>query len=199
MIGYASVESWQGQSNYPVLKTTDGGLTWVEKIWNPTFQYMQGLGFVNDSTGWCGDATYVKKTTDGGNTWTLDPFVENFNRMRRINDTLAYASGTRIWKYSSQTVGLQTTSVLPGLALEQNYPNPFSSKTTIKYTLPHSGKIILKIYDLTGRPVATLVNQEQQKGTYEVPLTLPYHFDAHFEYTLSFDNVVLTKQMLMVR
>ena len=57
-------------------------------------------------------------------------------------------------------------------ALEQNYPNPFNPSTVIRYSLPVDGRITLKVFDITGREVATLVNEQKQAGTYEV------NFDA---------------------
>lgn len=203
-IGYASVESGCSCDTTPVMKTTDGGLTWQKKIWDTTFNanpsYEQGIGFINDSVGWCGGffLGQIKKTTDGGDTWNVVPFVEHFNRFRKVNDTTAYASGTRIWKYSNASTDVHETGSLPGLILKQNYPNPFFDKTTIQYVLPRSGHVTLKVYDLAGRPVKTLVNTKQNKGNYNVELSLPYYYDTHFFCVLYFDNYLLTKQLLMV-
>ena len=52
--------------------------------------------------------------------------------------------------------------------LEQNYPNPFNSKTLINYQLPNSSKVIIKIYNLTGQLVKTLVDQRQTAGYYSI-------------------------------
>ncbi|MFN0187236.1 MAG: hypothetical protein ACKVQV_00885, partial [Bacteroidia bacterium] len=55
LVGYVSVESNGTNDTIPVLKTIDGGLTWQEKIYSTTFNtYQQGIGFINDSVGWCG-------------------------------------------------------------------------------------------------------------------------------------------------
>jgi len=51
-------------------------------------------------------------------------------------------------------------------ALAQNYPNPFNPTTTIEFTLPQDGRVVLKIYDITGREVATLVDEERKAGVY---------------------------------
>jgi hypothetical protein len=53
-------------------------------------------------------------------------------------------------------------------ALLQNYPNPFNPGTIINYELPVSGHVILKIYDIIGDEIATLVNEEEPAGSYEV-------------------------------
>jgi hypothetical protein len=57
----------------------------------------------------------------------------------------------------------------PGsFSLEQNYPNPFNPTTTIRYQITSPGKVVLKVYDLTGREAAVLVNESQEAGKYSV-------------------------------
>jgi photosystem II stability/assembly factor-like uncharacterized protein len=195
--GYVSIET-SGTDSVPVLKTTDGGLTWQEKLWSAPIWFAQGIGFINDSTGWCGSSmNEVKQTTDAGDTWNIVPFVYNFNRFRKINDTLAYASGNRIWKYSSQLTTISEQEYIPGVILNQNFPNPFKSKTTISYTLPHVGNVVLRIYDPAGRPVKTLVNAKQNKGSYSVNFSAEYFYDTHFYCTLYFDDYMVSKKMVM--
>ena len=199
-IGYISIEAGSGMDSIPVLKTVDGGLTWEEKLWNVSLWFEQGIGFVNDTVGWCGSAlNEVKATTDGANTWNLAPFVQNFNRFRKINDTLSYACGNTVWKYSNQPNSINELQPLNGLILEQNYPNPFVDKTTISYSIPAKGKVVIKVYDFAGRYIKTIVDKEQNKGSYNVDFSVPYLFDTHFVYDISFNNHFLTKQMLMIK
>lgn len=70
------------------------------------------------------------------------------------------------YEYSS-TVEVQ---VVQGMkyALLQNYPNPFNPETAIKFSIPNDGKVSLKIYNITGKEIATLADKDMQAGTYEI-------------------------------
>jgi hypothetical protein len=69
----------------------------------------------------------------------------------------------------STPLSVKPTSTAPQqFVLEQNFPNPFNPTTTIRYTLPTSSKVKLTIYDIQGKEVATLVNEEQSAGWKEV-------------------------------
>ena len=58
------------------------------------------------------------------------------------------------------------------MTLEQNYPNPFSDKTTIRYTLRDAGKVTLDVYDVFGRIVATLVDEVLEAGEHNIPFVV---------------------------
>ncbi|HQJ46053.1 MAG TPA: T9SS type A sorting domain-containing protein, partial [Ignavibacteriaceae bacterium] len=83
--------------------------------------------------------------------------------------------------------------------LEQNYPNPFNPTTNIKFALTNAGFTTLKVYDMLGREVATLVNENLAAGTYNV------NFDANnlssgvYFYTLITDNFKQSKKMILMK
>jgi len=83
-----------------------------------------------------------------------------------------------------------------GNKLNQNTPNPFRSQTTISYTLEQGGKVLLNIFDKTGKPIATLVEAEQPADTYR------YEWDASglpaglYHYALYVDGELLVKKAI---
>lgn len=90
--------------------------------------------------------------------------------------------------------------------LEQNYPNPFNPTTVISYQLPTNGLVTLKIYDILGREIATLVNEEKPRGNYEIKFdgenlssgVYFYHIAVHSD-RLPAQNFVQTKKMILIR
>jgi len=84
--------------------------------------------------------------------------------------------------------------------LKQNYPNPFNPTTIIEYNLPENSRVSLRIYDLLGREVLTLVNNEYQtKGTYKYFLDASKLTSGVYFYKLLTENFSDTKKMLLVR
>jgi len=90
--------------------------------------------------------------------------------------------------------------------LEQNYPNPFNPTTIIKYDIVNSGNISLKVYDVLGNEVATLVNEEKQPGSYEVEFqsvrlgrSSQQLASGIYFYQLRAGEFVQTKKMILLR
>jgi hypothetical protein len=89
-------------------------------------------------------------------------------------------------------------------SLSQNYPNPFNPSTTIKYTIPlvasgFSLSVTLKIYDILGNEVATLVNEEKPAGTYQVSFNGSQLTSGIYFYKLQVNGFVETKKMALLR
>jgi hypothetical protein len=90
----------------------------------------------------------------------------------RSNDgtgNTSYYSGTGQFKIISSTTAVEKKEEIPTqYALEQNYPNPFNPTTLINYSLPKNSFVVLKIYDMLGREIKTLVNNQMSAGKYSV-------------------------------
>ena len=83
--------------------------------------------------------------------------------------------------------------------LEQNYPNPFNPTTVIGYQLPVTGNVTLKIYDLLGREITTLVNETKEAGSYEVKFDAKQLSSGVYFYQLKTSSSVITKKLMVVR
>ncbi len=83
--------------------------------------------------------------------------------------------------------------------LAQNYPNPFNPATTINYQLPTSAMVTLKVYDVVGREVATLVNARQDAGRYNVVFNASTLASGVYFYRLQAGSFVETKKMMLVK
>ncbi|MEP7145374.1 MAG: YCF48-related protein, partial [bacterium] len=147
---------------------------------------IHSMNFLNENSGWItGDAGYILRTTDGGNRW--DSLISNthsgLKSIQFINNDTGFAVGynglilrTTNGGGPGFPVGIKEfSSESPeGFYLSQNFPNPFNPKTIINYTLsaPQGGSMFsyvqLKIYDMLGNEVATLVNERKSPGSYSV-------------------------------
>lgn len=204
-VGYISL---QRNSQTPIyfVKTTDGGATWEEKIFYQSYYFVQGIGFINETTGWIGGNSSFPsmQTTDGGETWYSADFGSRVNRFRFLGDSLGYAVGRSVYKLDLKTsVGIadERPAAESRSTLYPNYPNPFSPATTIAYALDEPASVTLSIFDITGRRIRTLVHQAQQPGQYSIEWnrtdglgrTVP---DGVYFYTLDTGSNLYTRKMV---
>jgi len=84
-------------------------------------------------------------------------------------------------------------------SLSQNYPNPFNPSTTIRYTLSKSSYVTLKVYNILGKEVATLVNEQKPSGTFEVTFTANNLASGVYFYSLRAGNFVSTKKLILMK
>jgi len=84
-------------------------------------------------------------------------------------------------------------------ALEQNYPNPFNPSTMISYSIPQNSFVTLKVYDIIGNEVATLVNQTQSAGKYDIRFDASSLSNGVYLYSIKTDNFTSTKKMILMK
>lgn len=112
---------------------------------------------------------------------------------------LSFAFG--IFSYRAfRYVWEETPVVLPALYnLYQNYPNPFNSTTSIKYDLPENGNVSLKIYDILGREVRTLISEYKQAGSYLIDFHSENFASGVYFYKLTANYFSSTRRMVLVK
>jgi len=84
-------------------------------------------------------------------------------------------------------------------ALHQNYPNPFNPFTVISYDIPTVSNVMLKVYDMLGREVATLVNEVKSPGTYEVQFDASHLASGIYFYKLTAGNFTSVKKLILMK
>jgi photosystem II stability/assembly factor-like uncharacterized protein len=193
----------------PPLLTTNGGATW-KSIMDSTGYYILSMFFLNISKGWFGSSNYPVYTIDGGGSWETQslPAQSNVHGIDFIDENTGWCVGMnnisipRIFK--TTTSGLTfingDSSIAPAdYYLEQNYPNPFNPSTKINYELPVSGFVTLKIYDALGIEIATLVNQKQNAGSYDIDFNASKLSSGVYFYKLTSGEFTETRSMLLVK
>ena len=99
----------------------------------------------------------------------------------------------------TESLSLIPITVIKDFTLNQNYPNPFNPTTVISYTIPKDTHVTLKIYDVLGREVETLVNENEQVGRYRVNFDGARLASGVYFYRLAAGSHVITKKMLLLK
>ena len=103
-------------------------------------------------------------------------------------------------EYGELVNSLRTISNEPiDFYLSQNYPNPFNPSTKINYSVPEYGLVTIKVYDVLGYEVATLVNKEQVAGSYEVDFNAARLSSGIYFYKLQSGSFIETKKMILLK
>ncbi len=185
-------------------RSLDNGSTWTKLDINVQFIYsiaVDGSGKIYVAS-W---ASGVFESSDNGNTWTslgMGGFGVS-SVMVSPNDD-AVMVGTKDGKiYLSKGQGLTSVgdnNELPTtIELSQNYPNPFNPTTTIQFALPEAGKFNLKVYNILGQEVVTLMDGEMNAGIHKVNFDASKLASGVYVYRLVGNNVNISKKMILMK
>ncbi len=184
---------------------------------NSGYIYVTGYSFVYSQTtaNFNADFTTLKYDSDGKQMWITShngpqnsqDFPDLVTVDKRGNVYIAGRSEfngrmivTLIKYKQSRTVGIRDKeNILTKFSLSQNYPNPFNPSTTIQYSIAMSGHVTIKIFNLQGQEITTLVNEKKQAGEHEVhwnPVDLP---SGVYLYHLQTEYFVETKKLVLLR
>ena len=130
--------------------------------------------------------------------WGFKFFLDNFNNLYLFGGTL---DSSILIKYGLPTnINANTGNIINPLNLYQNYPNPFNPVTKISFDLPKSGNVKLIVYDILGREVAALVNNEFKKaGSYTVEFNSENSASGVYFYKLITDDYIQVKKMVILK
>lgn len=112
-----------------------------------------------------------------------------------------YFDNLRIVKKSESTVGIEEVSnkIPNGYSLSQNYPNPFNPSTVINFQLPLSGHVSLKVFDILGNEVATLINENRTAGVYNITFNAGSLASGMYIYKLQCNDFLQIRKMMLLK
>lgn len=205
--------------------TTNGGALWVRKVnglitvagnlprgcYIRTPQEMY-IGVDNATTGG------VFRTTDQGNLWTnfnggviLSSYATRTFAMRTTPDSTLFTGvgstsvanppGKGIYEYTFIPVGIHPpgSNVPKDFALHQNYPNPFNPSTNVIFDIPKASFVNITVFDVSGRVVKTLVNEQKTEGTYNIMFNASSLSSGIYFYKITAGSFTATKKMILVK
>jgi photosystem II stability/assembly factor-like uncharacterized protein len=198
-----------------ILRTTDGG-----EIWNTNYVFEDfmagpyGVAFTDANNGTvvgvgANLGGLILKTTDGGETWisqnsSTSNWLNSVCLVDPLNGWTVGANGTILHTTNGGVTFVEEDQVRNNLSpkdylLYQNYPNPFNPSTKISWQSPVSSRQTLKIYDVLGNEIVTLVDEEMEAGYHSVDFDASQLPSGVYFYQLKAGNFLETKKMILLR
>lgn len=193
-----------------ILRSTNFGVLWYPQN-SMTLKNINSTEYSVNNTSriYCaGDSGLILKTTDYGNQWWFQNSgtSENLNSIFfYLSDNTGYAVGNNgtILKTTDGGGALtyipQTSEIASEFELFQNYPNPFNPVTQINFYLPDNTFAELKVYDVTGNEIMTLVNEFKQAGNHSVNFNAEGFSSGIYFYKLKAGNLIQVKKMTLLK
>jgi hypothetical protein len=206
--GIAVSNLWNGQGG--ISRSTNAGVNWTTQL----FTYaLLGVDFPVTLTGYTVGANgTIMKSTDAGLSWIPQSSgtTANLTTVDFINTDIGYTAGYNgviLKTTNGGMVGIEpVSSKIPvKFYLYQNYPNPFNPSTKIKLDIPPyqggwgDGLVKLIVYDILGKEITTLVNEELNPGTYEVEWDASEYPSGIYFYALSADGFYESKKLILIK
>ena len=175
----------------------------------PTYNYGESYCFDTTTTGnhtritWSDGKTQFNAGATAVKVHVGDVFasVTGILGYTHSNYKLCPRDSNDITGYVDVTTGVkgEKNSIPTVYKLNQNYPNPFNPSTIISYDLPKSGAVTIKIYNILGQQVRTLVNETQNAGTHQVAFNASSLSSGVYFYSLSVQNFTSVKKMMLIK
>lgn len=197
-------------------RTSNGGVSWFSQTIPSTVTtgYFNAKWVPNSNTVFIVNspstgATQSFKSTDKGATWTSLTWPSGATYCTHMD--MYYSGGIAtlygvcsdgtVVKLTQTVTGVNDpqTSVPNEYKLEQNYPNPFNPTTTINYSIPKASFVTLKIYDVLGSEVMTVVNEQQSAREYTYTVDFSKMTSGVYYYKIKAGNYTATKKLMLVK
>jgi photosystem II stability/assembly factor-like uncharacterized protein len=194
--------SWILGGSY-ILRTIDGWIT-LDSLATVEYCANKSISFTDENRGilYCNDRIFL--TTDGGTSWSLTAELCYIWNVVMVNSSTCYAlgySGTiiKIELPMITDAGEQQLILNENFVLFQSYPNPFNPVTKIKFSVPMQQEVEIKIYDVLGNEVGTLIRETLSPGVYEREWSGRDYSSGVYFYRLTAGEFVQTRKMILVK
>ena len=196
----------QGVGQNGIKKTINGGLNWfVQPDPTPFGPVPEDIFMVSNSKGWISESRFSIISLANDSVWGKQSVPSGFPAFYSIQmiDTNAGYSGGTIFVKTEDGGGVITSlnqnyeEIPSDFKLLQNYPNPFNPTTNIEFGISESGFVSLKVYDILGKEVKTLVNENKPAGSYILKFDGSNLSSGIYFYTLRLEEKVITKKMFL--
>lgn len=156
-----------------LIKSNDSGTTW--NSFDAPETDIQAVGFINESQGWMGGHnTGFYETLDGGQSWNNLNVGSNLNRIFVLNETLAYASGTTVYKYTDQNLNTDDYEESSRIPLNVSInKNPVSNTLELSIGFESDDNLLIEIYNINGQFIKRL-----SREIITQPITKDYSFNV---------------------
>lgn len=185
--------------------STDSGIIW-DQISIPGSGNYYSLAGSGTRDFWTASDGYVYHTIDFGTNWSSELiFFGNIFAMDFVtigSNAIGYLAGTNgtIARYEGPITSVsEISTILNKYSLEQNYPNPFNPSTKISWQSPVNSWQTLKVYDVLGNEVSTLVNEYRDAGNYNLEFNANKLSSGVYFYQLKARDFVETKKMILMK
>ncbi|MBE2219735.1 MAG: T9SS type A sorting domain-containing protein [Ignavibacteria bacterium] len=179
-----------------IVKSTNGGLTWFAQ---ESTSSLTAVEFADENTGWVAGFAGILKTTNGGKNWGYQNVDQLIWGIHFENKNTGWAAGHDGLIYKTTDGGGSFENIPKKFTLFQNYPNPFNPKTTIKFSISNPENVRLRVFDITGKFVAELVDKFYTIGTYEIDFDATGLSSGIYFYRIEMSDFSDSKKMILVK
>ncbi|NBC26306.1 MAG: PKD domain-containing protein [Bacteroidetes bacterium] len=154
------------------------------------------FNYFDSSAGWHGEVVFGSENGDENNFTA--PFTGS-GQGQPVENISVPAHSIKIVAFENLLTSADEPEQVKRFELHQNYPNPFNPTTTISFNLPQPGKVTLRVFDITGRQVATLVDQQMNAGTHIETFDASNLASGIYFYRLEAGDFQSVQKMLLVK
>lgn len=209
-------------AEHSVYRTTNGGVEWVEQFSTQftNFAFLNSVCAIDENFVWIagydslanfwGGDQVIYRSTNGGDDW--QPQVSGTERYLELH-SIHFTNVNSGWSVGDAGTILHTIDgggvtfieeneiyeIATDYYFSNNFPNPFNPNTKIRYSIPQASKVTIKVFDILGNEIETLVNEEKPVGTYEINWYAEELPSGVYFYRLQAGDFVETKKMVLLK